>query len=225
MGAERVLKALFRTGAIPCLGALIAFVASKPRRILLLLVLVAFITTLAIIIATGSVVALAVAAAYKLPKGTDDEKVVREVVTEMLATLEGMERGPAGNTSLAAAFALAQTMARDQVVVVQETEYTGAGKHPLAQLNLAKQMGVMVRRGDPAASVPGDSIVIPEHPAQLSARDVDLQAVRRSYLRNALGSVPGDAPLSECDLEFLAAETRLPRHKVETVIDELRRET
>jgi cysteine synthase len=145
--------------------------------------------------------------------------------TEMLATLEGMERGPAGNTSLAAAFALAQTMARDQVVVVQETEYTGAGKHPLAQLNLAKQMGVMVRRGDPAASVPGDSIVIPEHPAQLSARDVDLQAVRRSYLRNALGSVPGDAPLSECDLEFLAQETRLPRHQVETVIDELRRET
>ena len=37
--------------------------------------------------------------------------------------------------------------------------------------------------------------------------------------------LPGDAPLSECDLEFLAAETRLPRHKVETVIDELRRET
>ena len=125
--------------------------------------------------------------------------------TEMLATLEGMERGPAGNTSLAAAFALAQTMARDQVVVVQETEYTGAGKHPLAQLNLAKQMGVMVRRGDPAASVPGDSIVIPEHPAQLSARDVDLQAVRRSYLRNALSALDGEADLCEADLAFLAA--------------------
>jgi signal transduction histidine kinase len=33
-------------------------------------------------------------------------------ITEVLAALEGMERGPAGNTSLAAAFVLAQTMER-----------------------------------------------------------------------------------------------------------------
>lgn len=146
-------------------------------------------------------------------------------ITEALAALEGMERGPAGNTSLAAAFVLAQAMDRDRVIVVQETEYTGAGKHPLAQLNLAKQMGVVVRRGDPACSVPGESIVIPEHPSQLSASDVDLQAVRRSYLRNALGSVAEGEPLTERDLEFLAEETRLPRPNLESVIDELRRET
>jgi cysteine synthase len=146
-------------------------------------------------------------------------------ITEVLAALEGMERGPAGNTSLAAAFVQAQAMERDQVIVVQETEYTGAGKHPLAQLNLARQMGVTIRRGDPAESVPGESIVIPEHPSQLSLADVDLQAVRRSYLRNALGSLAeGEIP-SECDLAFLAEETRLPRHQLETVIDELRRET
>ena len=45
-------------------------------------------------------------------------------MTELLAQLEGMERGPAGNTSLAAAFALAQTLPSDQAIVVQETEYT-----------------------------------------------------------------------------------------------------
>ena len=45
-------------------------------------------------------------------------------VTELLAKLEGLERGPAGNTSLTAAIALARTMDADQVVVVQETEYT-----------------------------------------------------------------------------------------------------
>ena len=49
-------------------------------------------------------------------------------MTETLALLEGMERGPAGNTSLAAAFSLAQTMKEDEIIVVQETEYTGAGK-------------------------------------------------------------------------------------------------
>jgi len=48
-------------------------------------------------------------------------------VTEMLAQLEGLERGPAGNTSLAAAISIAQKMDRDQIIVVQETEYTGAG--------------------------------------------------------------------------------------------------
>ena len=32
---------------------------------------------------------------------------------------------------------------------VQETEYTGAGKHHWSQLNFARQMGVEVRAGDP----------------------------------------------------------------------------
>ena len=72
--------------------------------------------------------------------------------TEMLAQLEGLERGPAGNTALAAAFAVAQTMPADQVLVVQETEYTGAGKHPTAQLTFARQRGIEIRRGDPRSS-------------------------------------------------------------------------
>jgi cysteine synthase len=146
-------------------------------------------------------------------------------LTEVLATLEGLERGPAGNTSLAAAFALAQTLERDRIVVVQETEYTGAGKHPLAQLNLARAMGVEVRRGDPADDRPGQRIVIPEHPRQVATRDVDLEEVRRSYLRNALAAVPRAGALEEIDLEFLAAETRLSPTRLETVIDELRRES
>ncbi len=54
------------------------------------------------------------------------------------SVLEGLERGPAGNTSLTAAFALAQEMDEDQIIVVQETEYTGAGKHPMPQLSFAK---------------------------------------------------------------------------------------
>ena len=86
-------------------------------------------------------------------------------VTEALAVLEGLERGPAGNTSLAAAVAIARDMDRERTVVVQETEYTGAGKHPLAQLNLARTDGgggsarrparesAGVRHRDPGASL------------------------------------------------------------------------
>jgi len=146
-------------------------------------------------------------------------------MTEVLASLEGMERGPAGNTSLAAAFALAREMERDQVIVVQETEYTGAGKHPIAQLNLARKLGIDIRRGDPRENRPGRSIVIPEHPNQIRAVPVDLAQVRRSYLRNALGSIPKDAPLGENDLEFLAEETRLGAEQLQEMIDGLRRES
>lgn len=129
-------------------------------------------------------------------------------VTQMLAELEGLERGPAGNTSLAAAFALAQAMNSEQIIVVQETEYTGAGKHPLAQLNLAKQMGIEVRRGDPRDNQPGKAIVIPEHPRQLAVVDVDLDRLRQSYLRHALDSLSPEQRPTPTDVEFLAADTQ-----------------
>jgi cysteine synthase len=141
-------------------------------------------------------------------------------VTQLLAELEGMERGPAGNTSLAAAFAIARELDEDRIVVVQETEYTGAGKHPLAQLNLARRMGVEVTRGDPRDNRPGQRIVIPADPAQIAVVDVDLNHVRRSYLRRALGSLPAGAEPGETDLAFLAAETRTSRDYVQESIDE-----
>ncbi len=141
--------------------------------------------------------------------------------TQVLAELEGLERGPAGNTSLAAAFAIARELDVDQSVVVQETEYTGAGKHPLAQLNLAKRMGIAVERGDPRDNMPGQRIVIPAHPSQMAVVDVDLDHVRRSYVRHALESLPKGARLSDGDMEFLAAETRSSRTYVQEVIDEL----
>jgi len=146
-------------------------------------------------------------------------------MTQVLAELEGMERGPAGNTSLAAAFAIAQELAPDQIVVVQETEYTGAGKHPLAQLNFARQMSVEVRRGDPRTSTPGRSIVIPEHPAQIAVVDIDLEAVRRLYLQRAVASLPDGETVSDVDLQFLAADTRTSPSYVRKVTDELRRTT
>ena len=142
-------------------------------------------------------------------------------ITQVLAELEGMERGPAGNTSLAAAFAIAQELNEDRIVVVQETEYTGAGKHPLAQLNLARRMGIKVRRGDPRDNKPGQQIVLPEHPAQIAVAEVDLERVRQSYLRNALASLPAGATLDDVDLEYLAAETRTSRTYVQENIDVL----
>ncbi|MES9845534.1 MAG: 2-amino-4-oxopentanoate thiolase subunit OrtB, partial [Candidatus Sedimenticola sp. 6PFRAG5] len=142
-------------------------------------------------------------------------------MTQVLAVLEGMERGPAGNTSLAAAFVLAQEMDEGQILVVQETEYTGAGKHPLAQLNMARYMGVEVYRGEPRENRPGERIVIPKHPSQIAVVEQDLDRLRRSYIRHALDSLPEGALPGDDDLDFLSAETRCDRRHVQEMINEV----
>lgn len=129
-------------------------------------------------------------------------------ITEVLAKLEGLQRGAAGNTSLAAAFVIARELDEDRIIVVQETEYTGAGKHPLAQLNLARQLGIEVKRGDPREEIPGKRIVIPEHPTDLRVTDVDLDHIRASYIHHALGTLPDGVHLHDIDYTFLADETR-----------------
>ena len=144
-------------------------------------------------------------------------------VTQVLAELEGLQRGPAGNTSLAAAFAIARELDQDQILVVQETEYTGAGKHPLAQLNLAKQLGIVISRGDPKDNQPGWRIVIPQHLSQISVTDIQLDSLRQSYIRHALEHVPDGASLSAVDLQFLAEETQTDLGFVEETIHEFHR--
>jgi cysteine synthase len=127
-------------------------------------------------------------------------------VTEALAQIEGLERGPAGNVSLAAAMSLARELERNRVIVVQETEYTGAGKHPMPQLTFARENGVIVRRGDPVGNKPGETIVIPEHPSQIQAKDFPLDNLRRSYIRNAI-QASGRKSLDEFEFRFLIDET------------------
>ena len=129
-------------------------------------------------------------------------------VTELLTKLEGIERGPAGNTSLTAAISLARQLDEEQIVVVQETEYTGAGKHHNSQLAFARQRGVEVRRGDPRENVPGRAIVIPERLDQVRTTPQDLDRLRRSYLRNAADRHPV-AAWSETDVAFLAADLKV----------------
>ncbi|GAG82630.1 unnamed protein product, partial [marine sediment metagenome] len=142
-------------------------------------------------------------------------------VTEMLAQLEGIERGPAGNCSLAAAVSIAKEMPDDNIIVVQETEYTGAGKHPTAQLTFAKKQGIEIYRGDPKENIPGRKIVIPEQPNQIKAKEVNLDRIRKSYLKNTLEKnniKPQD--LTKQDLEFLAKETKTNVNCVKELIKE-----
>jgi cysteine synthase len=140
-------------------------------------------------------------------------------VTELLAQLEGLERGPAGNVSLAAAMSLARELDEDQVLVVQETEYTGAGKHVNAQLSFARKNGIEISVGNPADSVPGKSIILPEHPGLVQAVDLDMDDLRRSYLKRALETLKGAKPLPE-DISFLAEDCRVTPEYIESFIKE-----
>lgn len=128
-------------------------------------------------------------------------------VTELLAKLEGLERGPAGNTSLAAAIPLAQELDRDKILVVQETEYTAAGKLPSSQLTFAEENGIEVRRGDPKDNVPGRLIVIPERVEQIRVEDLDLDKIRQSYVRHTIEATGVRQPGKE-DILFMAEDSR-----------------
>lgn len=142
-------------------------------------------------------------------------------ITEMLAQLEGIERGPAGNSSLAAAVSIAKEMPDDNIIVVQETEYTGAGKHPTAQLTFAKKQGIEIYRGDPEENIPGRKIVIPEQPNQIKAKEVNLDRIRKSYLKNTLEKNNiKTKDLTEQDLNFLAEETNTNINYVKELIKE-----
>jgi 2-amino-4-ketopentanoate thiolase beta subunit len=129
-------------------------------------------------------------------------------VTELLTKMEGLERGPAGNTSLTAAITLARGMDQDQIVVVQETEYTGAGKHHNSQLSFARENGIEVRCGDPKDNVPGKTIVIPERLDQVSGEVQDMERLRLSYLKNAAKNYPVES-WNDADIQFLAADLKV----------------
>lgn len=142
-------------------------------------------------------------------------------ITEALAQLEGLERGPAGNTSLAAAFSLAQELDEDQIIVVQETEYTGAGKHIQPQLSFAKENGVNIIIGNPDKEVPGENIILPEHPKLIKARDLDLNKLKKSYIRNCIETTKVNKVSNE-DIKFLANDTKSDIEFVKEVLNELK---
>ncbi len=152
----------------------------------------------------------------------DDYRIVKQgevfYITELLASLEGLERGPAGNTSLTAAFAIAQTMKNDEIIVVQETEYTGAGKHPMSQLTFAKNNGINIIFDDPDKEIAGQNIVLPDCPSKIKAREYSLDKIKKSYIKNCLKVTEN---LSDEDLKFIAEDTKSTVEYVKQVISEI----
>lgn len=141
-------------------------------------------------------------------------------VTEALAQVEGIERGPAGNTSLAAAISIAKEMDKDQIIVVQETEYTGAGKHPMPQLTFAKQNGIEIRRGNPVENIPGKNIVIPWNIGDIQSNDLDIDRLKNNFIKNAVVNNKLKE-IDEEDIAYLMEEVNKDRDFVVRRLEEL----
>ncbi|WDV44159.1 2-amino-4-oxopentanoate thiolase subunit OrtB [Clostridiaceae bacterium M8S5] len=141
-------------------------------------------------------------------------------ITEALAQLEGLERGPAGNTSLTAAFSLAQELDEDKIIVVQETEYTGAGKHIQPQLSFAKENGIEVIIGDPKEQIPGKNIILPSSPELIKAKDIDMDKLRKSLITNAVKNNKLTSVSNE-DISFLTEEINRNEEYVKNLLKEI----
>lgn len=137
-------------------------------------------------------------------------------ITEALAVLEGMERGPAGNISLAAAFAIAQELPEDQIIVVQESEYTGAGKHMNAQVSFAYDRGIELILGNPLNEKPGKNIIFPKSAKLLNYKEIPLDQLRTSYLKHY-----SDQTLVDLDYEYLAGELKTDVKQVKKLLEEI----
>ena len=140
------------------------------------------------------------------------------LMTELLAQMEGLERGPAGNTALAAAFSVAQDMNEDETILVQETEYTGAGKHINAQLTFARKNGIEIFFGDPRKEEKGKNIIVPADLSLLQAQEVDMNKLRKSLIKNAASQAE---TITEEDIRYLMVETKASREFVEKQLENL----
>ena len=137
--------------------------------------------------------------------------------TEMLVALEGIEEG-LPETPPCCSNQHSAGIPEDEIIVVQETEYTGAGKHHQAQLSFARKMGIEIRFGNPEEEIPGKSIILPDSVSKIKARDLDLDQIRTSLIRNATRNAE---LITASDLEFLVAETNTNREYVKAKLSEL----
>lgn len=137
-------------------------------------------------------------------------------MTEALSLLEGMERGPAGNISLAAAFSLAQNMKEDEIIVVQESEYTGAGKHYNSQISFAKKQGINLTFGSCNQEVPGKNLVFPKSGIDVIHKELNLMDLKKSYLKHYKNQ-----ELKKFDYEYLKQEINLDIDVIKEMMEEI----
>jgi hypothetical protein len=110
---------------------------------------------------------------------------------------------------------MATSMKEDEIIVVQETEYTGAGKHMNAQISFAMDRGINLVLGNPLNEKPGTNLIFPNSASMLKHKDIPLDQLRLSYLKRYK-----DVMLLEEDYQYLALELNITKDKVKALMEE-----
>ena len=83
----------------------------------------------------------------------------------------------------------------------------------MPQLTFAKQNGIKVSFGNPDEEIPGETLVFPEEPSMIRAREYDLAKAKRSYIHNCVKNY-GMTDASEEDVRYIMEEIRETREFV-----------
>ena len=69
------------------------------------------------------------------------------------------------------------------MIVISETEYTGAGKHLQPQMAFARENGIDIRFGNPVEEdKPGENLVLSADPGMIRIQEADLNRFRKSLI-------------------------------------------
>ena len=90
--------------------------------------------------------------------------------------------------------------------------------HIQPQLSFARDNGIDIHFGNPDDEIAGQSIILPSSPELIKAREVDLNKLRHSLIRN---KTEGFDSINDADIRFLAEETKTDENYVKTVLKEL----
>ena len=88
------------------------------------------------------------------------------------------------------------------------------------QLDFARKNGIDIYFGDPKEEIPGKNIVLPAHPSQIKATDLDLDRMRTSLIKTALKSY--EVNPTEEDCKFLAEDANTTVDFVKAQIENLK---
>jgi hypothetical protein len=104
-------------------------------------------------------------------------------------------------------------MKEDEIIVVQETEYTGAGKHIQPQLSFAKKNNVELLFGNPLLETPGQNIIFPKDGSSIVYEEIDFKDIHKSYLNKYKG-----VSLTKDDVQFLSDELNVTVDDIKNMI-------
>jgi hypothetical protein len=90
----------------------------------------------------------------------------------------------------------------------------------LPQLSFAKRNNIEIKFGNPDEEVPGQTIIMPEHPSNIKARYSDMDKLKKSYIKHSVNRISSTCA-NQADIDFLVEDTKSNEEFVKATLKEL----